>query len=48
MTFAVTKVFQHDFHDPKYRPAPLLEAMVAAGNLGRKPASGFCTHERRN
>jgi 3-hydroxybutyryl-CoA dehydrogenase len=38
---AVLKVFYEDFNDPKYRPAPLLKEMVAAGWLGRKSARGF-------
>ena len=33
---AVMNVFYTDFNDPKYRPAPLLKEMVAAGYLGRK------------
>ena len=38
---AVMNVFYADFNDPKYRAAPLLKEMVAAGYLGRKSKRGF-------
>jgi 3-hydroxybutyryl-CoA dehydrogenase len=41
---AVMKVFARDFGDAKYRPAPLLREMVAAGRLGRKTGRGFYTY----
>jgi 3-hydroxybutyryl-CoA dehydrogenase len=38
---SVMEVFQRDYGDSKYRPAPLLREMVAAGLLGRKSGQGF-------
>ncbi|EIT68553.1 MULTISPECIES: 3-hydroxybutyryl-CoA dehydrogenase [Hydrocarboniphaga] len=38
---SVMEVFYRDFGDTKYRPAPLLREMVAAGRYGRKSGEGF-------
>jgi 3-hydroxybutyryl-CoA dehydrogenase len=38
---AILEVLHRDFGDGKYRPAPLLRKMVAAGRLGRKSGRGF-------
>jgi len=38
---AIMKVLQDGLDKHKYRPAPLLERMVAAGKLGRKSGVGF-------
>ena len=38
---AVMEVLYQAFNDSKYRPAPLLKEMVAAGRLGRKSGWGF-------
>jgi 3-hydroxybutyryl-CoA dehydrogenase len=37
----ILTVLHRDFGDDKYRPAPLLRRMVAAGQLGRKSGRGF-------
>jgi 3-hydroxybutyryl-CoA dehydrogenase len=42
---AVMHVFYNGFNDPKYRPAPLLTEMVAAGYLGRKSGRGFYRYD---
>ena len=41
----IMDVLHHDFGDDKYRPAPLLRQMVAAGRLGRKSGQGFFPYE---
>ena len=38
---SIMKVLQDGLDRQKYRPAPLLEKMVAAGQLGRKSGQGF-------
>jgi 3-hydroxybutyryl-CoA dehydrogenase len=42
---SIMEVLHHDFGDDKYRPAPLLRRMVAAGTLGRKTGRGFHAHD---
>ena len=37
----IIHVLHNEFGDDKYRPCPLLEKMVAKGNLGRKSGKGF-------
>jgi len=41
---AIMRVYSESFGDPKYRPAPLLVEMVAAGRYGRKSGRGFYTY----
>ncbi len=42
----IMEVLHHDLGEDKYRPAPLLRRMVAAGRLGRKSGQGFFSYEQ--
>ncbi len=43
----VMDVLQRGFGDPKFRAAPLLRQMVAAGHLGRKSGRGFYRYDKQ-
>ncbi len=43
----ILKVLYESLRDPKYRPCPLLERLVAAGWLGCKTGHGFYEYPKK-
>jgi 3-hydroxybutyryl-CoA dehydrogenase len=42
VNFAATEsLYRSFFEDPRFRPSPIRQKLVAAGNLGRKSGRGF-------
>jgi 3-hydroxybutyryl-CoA dehydrogenase len=47
VNFAVARSFwEQSFGEPRWRPTPIHERMVASGRLGRKTGRGFYTYEK--
>ncbi len=47
VNFTVAKSFwEQSFGEPRWRPTPIHERMVASGRLGRKTGRGFYTYEK--
>ena len=43
---AIMEVLHAGLDDDKYRPCPLLQRMVAAGQVGRKSGEGFYSYSK--
>jgi len=40
----ITSMYQQHWHEPRYRPSPLLEQRLSAGTLGQKTGEGFFSY----
>jgi 3-hydroxybutyryl-CoA dehydrogenase len=48
INFAVTEsLYTAFFQDPRFRPSPIQQKMVLAGNLGRKTGRGFYVYDKK-
>jgi len=48
INFAATEsLYRSFFEDPRFRPSPIQQRMVAGGNLGRKSGRGFYTYAKK-
>jgi len=48
INFAATQsLYEASFHDPRFRPNPIQQRMLLAGNLGRKTGRGFYNYGQK-